>query len=335
MASAASKDILTLMRGQVPVSSFLGSLGGTLRETRITAMLGYLIAHDPTSWKEFFSLKRPISAVGIEADYERDRADILVETASGRIIVEAKVVWTDPKNQVNKYDADQKYLLTNYVPNSAQRSRRLKYRTWARVGQFLESLVTKNGKPYVRHLAKELIMYMREHQLIRSKDSIEIYARELNDVLTVNTFLKCHIYGCWLEKGGGTISRALYFAPHFGQRVAREHPGIFSGVSYVAKIEAVEVVDTWPSFIAAAKRQQSGWWVKKHKRVLLEMRQRWGYWNERHQRNFAFLGTPRLVFNPPINKDLLQKGKGFLSRRTFSFDELFEAWSKSSLARIR
>lgn len=35
-------DILTLMRGQVPVTSFLGSLGGTLRETRITAMLGYL-----------------------------------------------------------------------------------------------------------------------------------------------------------------------------------------------------------------------------------------------------------------------------------------------------
>ena len=44
------------------------------------------------------------------------------------------------------------------------------------------------------------------------------------------------------------------------------------------------------------------------------------------QAGFLFLSKPRLVFNPPVLKDNLQKGKGWLSKRTFSFDELFEAW---------
>ena len=324
------------MRGQVPVTSFLGSLGGSLRETRITAMLGYLIAHDPNQWGAFFSLKKPISTVKIEEfDYARDRADIVIETTAERIVVEAKVVWADPKEQANKYEGSRKFLFTNFVPASTHSSRRVRYISWEEVGRFLGLLGTRTGKPYVRHLAKELIQYMREHQLVRSKDSVEIYARELNNELTINTFLKAHIYGCWLEKDGGKIARALYFAPHFGQHIAGSHPGIHRGISYLAKIEAVEVVDTWASFLAAAKRQRGGWWLKKHKDLLKQLRRDWTSWDTKNQRSFAFLSTPRLVFNPPINKDLLQKGKGWLSKNEFSFDELFEAWGKSSSAKIK
>lgn len=328
-------DMLTLMRGQIPVTSFLGSLGGTLRETRITAMIGYLIAHAPEKWGHLFELKKPISMVGIEANYAKDRADILVESTSVRVVVEAKVAPVDPSEQVTKYKAHRKYLFTTFIPRSKHNSKTVRYISWERVSALLESLSSTNSKPYIRHLAKELIMYMREHQLIRSKDSIEIYARELNDVLTVDTFLKCHIYGCWLEKGGGTISRALYFAPHFGQKIATLHSGVYRGISYVAKIEAVEVTDTWESFLEAARKQRGGSWLNKHHRLLQELRRKWGHWNVERQRSFAFLSKPRLVFNPPINKDLLQKGRGFLSRRTFAFDELFEAWGKSSSAKIK
>lgn len=323
------------MRGQMPVTSFLGSLGSSLRETRITAMLGYLIAHAPEPWQEYFGFDKPISSVCIEADYERDRADIYIAAGAKSIIVEAKVTWSDPREQVKKYNAQRKYLLTNYHPTSSNVNRSLKYVSWLEVSVVLEKLAKNAAKPHVRHLSKELILYMKEHQLIPSKDSIEIYARELNDELTVNIFLKCHLYGCWLEKSGGTISRALYFAPHFGQLVAQSHPGIYSGISYVAKIEAIEVVDTWDSFISAAKRQRKGWWVKKHQDALDKLRLQWKDWDENNRRSIAFLGVPRLVFNPPINKELLQKGKGWLSRRTFSFDELFEAWSKSSSVKIK
>lgn len=325
-------DTLTLMRGQVPVTSFLGSLGGTLRETRVTAMIGYLIAHDPVRWGRYLKTSKPISSVQIEADYEKDRADIVVDTTDERIVIEAKVTWTDPKAQVAKYPASRTVMLTNYAPSSAFASKRLRYLSWESLAIFLNTLST--SKPHVRHLAKELIGYMREHQLIRSKDTVEIYAREINDRLTTNTFLKARIYGCWLEKGGGTISRAMYFAPHFGQWIAKEHPGIFSGISYVAKIEAVEVTDTWESFLAAARKWRGAWWLKKHRDLMKEFRQGWT-WNSKTQRNIAFLGTPRLVFNPPINKNLLQKGHGWLSRRTFTFDELFNAWALSGTAQVK
>jgi hypothetical protein len=335
MTNATQTNTLTLMRGQVPVTSFLGSLGGTLRETRITAMIGYLISHYPEPWQNFFSMKKPISSVGIEADYERDRADVVIDSTAERVIVEAKVVWADPREQAKKYDGSRKFLFTNFIPPSEYSSPRVRYVDWDDVSQFLNTIAKSGAKPYVRHLSKELINYMKEHQLIRSRDSVEIYARELNDELTVNTFLKANIYGCWLERGGGTIARSLYFAPHFGKYIASEHPGIYTGISYLAKIEAVEVVDTWKSFLAAARKVRGGWWLNKHHDLLRQLRRGWGDWDEKNQRSFAFLATPRLVFNPPINKDLLQKGKGWLSRRTFSFDELFAAWGKSASARIR
>ena len=37
------------------------------------------------------------------------------------------------------------------------------------------------------------------------------------------------------------------------------------------------------------------------------------------------LNKPRLVFNPPINKDNLQEGKGFLSKHYYTFEQFFEA----------
>ena len=323
------------MRGQTPVTSFLGAFGGALRETRITAMLGYLIAHDPDSWKDFFSLADQIASVEIEADHEKDRSDILIETPNERVIIEAKVEWVDPKFQAKKYDADRKYFLTNYIPDSGHNARKLQYISWTQLGKQLDLISRRASKPYIRHLSKELGLYMKEHQLIRGTDTVEIYARDLNDDITVETFLRCNIYGCWLEKDGGTISRASYFAPYFGQHIARQHTGISSGISYVAKIESIEVVDTWKSFLSAAGRTRGLAWIKKHQEILNTLRRNWRVWDKDHRRNIAFLGTPRLVFNPAINKDLLQKGKGYLSRRTFSFDELFEAWSKSSSARIR
>lgn len=329
------RDKITLMRGRTPVMSFLGTLGSSLRETRLTAMIGYLISHYPKPWEEFLQLKEPVSAVVVEADYQLDRADVLVETPTEQIIIEAKVTPIDPKEQVNKYFGHRKYLFTNFIPPPNHFSKTVFYVSWDKFEQFLNNHVVKSTKPYIKHLAKELILYMREHQLVRSQDSVEIYARELNDELTVSTFLKCHIYACWLEKGGGKIAKALYFAPHFGQKIAREHPGVYSGISYVAKIEALETVDTWQSFLAAAKRQRGSRWLKKHRVILKQLRNAWGSWNEKNPRNFAFLATPRLAFNPPINKDLLQKGKGWLSRRTFSFDELFDAWGRSGSAKIK
>ena len=65
------------------------------------------------------------------------------------------------------------------------------------------------------------------------------------------------------------------------------------------------------------------WWNSYHE-IMQSLRREWTPWNIQH--SFLLLGEPRLVFNPPIRKENLQSGKGWLSRRFFSFDELFAAW---------
>ncbi len=159
--------------------------------------------------------------------------------------------------------------------------------------------------------------------MIRTKESVEIYAREINNEETLALFLKARMYGCHYEKRS-RLADALYFAPHFGQRIARNHPGVQVGISYIAGIERIEVVDTWSDFLQTVREVRGKQWLNGHIRLLQPLR-RGKDWRDT-KRSFLFLSAPRLVFNPPVLKDSLQKGKGWLSKRTFSFDKLFDAW---------
>ena len=110
-------------------------------------------------------------------------------------MVEAKVSWSDPRIQASKYDGNRKYLLTNYIPVSKTATRSVHYITWSTLATFLKNISSRTGKGYVRHLEKELIEYMIQHQLIRTNDSVEIYARELNNEVTIGTLLEVpHIW---------------------------------------------------------------------------------------------------------------------------------------------
>ena len=80
--------------------------------------------------------------------------------------------------------------------------------------------------------------------MIQTNKSVEIYAREVNNEETLALFLKAQMYGCRYEKSS-RLAEAHYFAPHFGQQIARDHPGVRVGISYIASIERVEVVETW------------------------------------------------------------------------------------------
>jgi hypothetical protein len=162
--------------------------------------------------------------------------------------------------------------------------------------------------------------------MIKATESLEIYAREINEPITLALFIQGHIYGCDYEKNN-KVKRAQYFAPHFGKSISRQQPGIFIGVSYVAKIEQVFVATTWSDFKDGVCEYRGKQWWNSHAELLnsLHHHPRWE-WNKHSDRSFLLLGEPRLVFNPPIHKEKLQKGKGWLSRRFFSFDDLFAAW---------
>ena len=160
--------------------------------------------------------------------------------------------------------------------------------------------------------------------MIKTKESVEIYAREINETNTLVLFLKAQLYGCYYDKSS-RLPEALYFAPHFGQKISENYPGIRVGLSYIARIEEVVNVVTWNELVEIIRERRGKNWLNKNKKFLEPIHKEWD-WKEKKKKSFLFLATPRLVFNPPVKKDMLQKGKGWLSRRFLAFDDLFSAW---------
>ena len=164
------------------------------------------------------------------------------------------------------------------------------------------------------------------HHMIKPQEPVEIYAREINEPMTLTLFLKSQLYGCWYD-AGSRLPQAKYFAPHFGRSIAETHPGVHIGISYIARIEEIAVVGDWEDFINTVKSIRNGTWLNKHRDEVYALKNHEGWdWKSDRKRAFLFLGQPRLVFTPPVKKENLQSGKGWLSKRFLSFDELFAAW---------
>lgn len=321
---------IALFRSGSIVSSLLGAFGSSLRETRLTSLLGFLISSDPKAFGQFFKLNHPILEVSLETHHstanESGRSDILLKTTHEEIIIEAKVGYHNPINQVNKYPGKKRIFLTNYIPSAKERKHRnISYFNWQAIANQLKE-ITKKKSSHIKFLCNDLIKYLEKYSMIKKNESLEIYAREINDEKTLNLFLKARIYGCYFEKRNKQ-AESLYFAPHFGYAIAKEHPGVSVGISYIAKIETVVVVSSWKEFIDAVVNVRSKSWLNSHSHYLNEIHKHWN-WKDKKLRSMLFLSEPRLVFNPSIKKDNLQSGKGWLSKRTFSFEELFAGWVK-------
>jgi hypothetical protein len=321
MQASAKSERIELLRGGSVVSSLAGAFGSALRETRLTAMLGYVVAHHPERFRESFGfLGRPLS-VSVERFDGADRSDICIETTERGCIIEAKVGATDPHRQSLKYSAKRRVLLTEHMASGKQTQLPgVKYLRWRDLVGPLQYLA-KKGDAHARFVSGDLLRYLEEHGMIKTNKQVEIYAREINTETTLELFLKAQMYGCEYQQGS-RLAEALYFAPHFGKHIARNYPGVQAGISYIARIERVEVGETWNDLLLAVREIRSRAWFNDQKALLQQLRRDWS-WD--HKRNFLFLSIPRLVFNPPVLKKNLQVGSGFLSKRSYSFDELFEA----------
>jgi len=324
------KDIkeeqIELLRGGSIVSTLIGAFGSSIKETRLTALLGYLIALEPEQFLATFGFKGKARSILLENREDVGRSDIRIETTSGVGIVEAKVGGVDPLGQSKQYKSNWTALLTQHSPAHRQRGlRSVKYINWQHIANLLDKLLHSHS-PKVRFISQDLRNYLEENGMIKKSESVEIYAREINEPVTLAMFLKAHIYGCWYESGS-RLPKAQYFAPHFGQSIAYTHPGVHVGVSYIARIEHVEVVEKWEDLVDAIISIRGKHWWKSNSPIIdpIKTNPDWD-WSGGKKRSFLFLSKPRLVFNPPVLKGNLQKGKGWLSKRFLSFDELFKAW---------
>ncbi len=323
MKSASNKpqlEEIPLLRGGNVVSSFAGSFGAGLRETRLTAMLGYLIAQAPESLKGLLPFMKGIRSVSLESYHGLDRSDILIQTGDGDVVVEAKVDATDPFVQSRKYRAAKRVLVTAFTPGSRHADlRNTIYVRWSEVASHLKPL-RASINPAIKFISTDLIRYLEEHHMISRPNPVEIYAREINNEETFDLFLRGRIYHC-LHKGNSRLPEALYFAPHFGQFLSELRPGIRPGISYLARIEAVEVVDRWEEFRRCVRAERGEAWGRQNRKLLEGIK-----WRGSRPHSVVFLGEPRLVFNPPIPKSNLQEASGILVKHFFSFEDLFAGW---------
>lgn len=309
-----------VMRGGQVVSTLTGALGRSVKETRITAVLGYLMALQPEPFLCLFGFPGLPNQVGIETSHEDGRSDILVETSLGTGIVEAKLDASDPLKQSRRYPAQWIALLCRRRPPAVPR-RGVRYVHWDELAMVLRKL-RGSGSAIAKVLSADLERYLEDSNVTKRRESVEIYAREINEPVTLGLFLKSRLYGCEYT-AGSRLGEAMYFAPHFGQRIAADYPGVTTGISYVSQIEAVHVASKWRELMDLLVAERGRTWCRQQKDQLDALHRRWSWPS---QRFFLFLGEPRLVFNPPVRKEKLQKGSGWLSRRFLSFDELFRAW---------
>ncbi len=313
-------------RGNI-VSSLGSSFGGSLRETRLTAIIGYLISLAPKPFLNLFGIEAIPIEINLELSEDNGRSDIQIVTKRGKAVIEAKINSIDPLKQAQRYDAKYRVLLTNYKPGGQNTGKKNHYVTWQDIADICCSL-RKHSDYRVKFLSQDLITYLGEHKMIRRDDMVEIYAREINEEKTLTLFLHGRLYGCDFKKNS-RIAEANYFAPHFGQKIANLHPGISVGISYVAQIERVAIVESIKDVKNIIREIRGKAWLNNNMHLVQPILSSWSWKNVK--RFFLFLEEPRLVFNPAVQKELLQKGKGFLSKQYLTFNELFKAWSGKSL----
>ena len=111
-------------------------------------------------------------------------------------MVEAKVTATDPFRQSLKYPAKWRVLLTEHAASGKQkRLRAVKYLRWRDLMELLQQLAgSKDNR--ARFVSRDLLSYLEEHSMIKTNESVEIYAREINEEETLALFLKAQMYVC-------------------------------------------------------------------------------------------------------------------------------------------
>ena len=86
---------VSILRSNRAVGNFFGAFGNSIKETRLTAALAYLIAKEPSPFLTVFRLKGNPTDVLIEnVTKDRGRSDIQTRTDKGEdVVIEAKIAY--------------------------------------------------------------------------------------------------------------------------------------------------------------------------------------------------------------------------------------------------
>lgn len=339
-------NALRLTRSAEDVGAFLSALG-SLRETRLTATLGFLVARFPAEFGPLLGLKfGPADEISLEETDGGDRYDVLIRNSGDEHIIEGKIGPSQRINQLTRYIASRRRVdrrkpaLTivddgSEFSQSRQRSfekvrrsvRALHFATWSDVARVCQSIARKrkhiSSDPLGAAIAQDLADHLKENYMTTEQHP-EIYLRDISDVPSVELYFRHHIYKCQ-NKFYNSARKNLYFAPYFTRKTADEVSGVNlvpvgEGISFISRVKSVHVVpkrDLLP-FLKERKHptaKEAAETIRKsarEKEVLVML-----------------LGEPRLLFISPITKHKLKRlgnfGVGAMGSRSCTLDDLLQA----------
>lgn len=335
---------LRLTRATQDIRSFL-SIFGPVRETRLTAVLGYLVARFPDNFGPLFGFQHsPGDEISVEETDAGDRYDVLIRQSGEDHIIEGKIGPTQNLAQLLRYirsrKSARKPILTvvddgsEFHQSQQEAFRKLKrqvkdlrFVTWGQVAKVCQNIARRRqyvlADPAGTTIASEFAVHLQENNMTTEAQP-EIYLRDVSDIESVQLYFRHHIYKCQ-SKFYNSAHRNLYFAPYFTHQMAHAISEdnlvpVGEGISFISRIRKVQVVETrevlaylkadkHPSPIEAADIIRKS---HRPKDVLLIM-----------------LGEPRIMFLSPVTKAKLSKkipfGTGAMGSRSCLFDDLLAA----------
>ena len=320
-------DNTIIMRAGHASSDLLSAFSSTAKETRLTAFLGYLIAQRVSSILDLFNLNTfEILEVQLEKHVETQRVDIFVISDAKITIIEAKLHYDNPIKQLmvqaaesKRYFPEAEIELIGITNNRFIKHPKVRIITWQGIADSLPA--SDNQK--IKVFTEDFKLTLENRGLAMPEEQYDIYAREVGHIPAATSFLKVHMYFCDYMKNS-KVEKCRYFAPHFTAKVATVVPGTRHGVAYLSEIYQVEYIEDIQSFkkliISHIKRNK----LKNAYPEIFDFIDSIEIDFDK-PKLVLLLNKPRLVFNPPINKDNLQEGKGFLSKHYYTFEQFFEA----------
>lgn len=339
-------NTLRLTRASQDVGSFL-SVFGELRETRLTAVLGFLVAQFPGEFGDLLGFRHSsLDEVSVEETDEGTRYDLLIRRSGETHIIEGKIGPTQRVDQLLRYirrvrkQTGRRPALTvvddgSQFSQSRQRSfqrvqrevRSLRFVTWSEVAALCGDIVRKKRNATRTHLgtviARELAQQLQENNMTTDPQP-EIYLRDVSSTSSVELFFRHHIYKCQ-SRYYNSARRNLYFAPYFTRTMADTISEVNlvpvgEGISFVSRIHSVQVIDK-RDILAFLKEHRHPHAKEAADLIIRSHRAR--------DILLMLLGVPRLLFLSPVTKGKLSKsqrfGRGAMGSRSCSFDDLLAA----------
>lgn len=320
-----------LFRNSKSVNNLFSALGD-LRETTLTACLGYLISEYPESFGSLFVPKgHSIQRVIVEHhDNDTDRYDVVIVCDKSSVTLEAKLGFRQQSKQVDRYLNNLKkksglQLLDQGSHDACTWVRTLKGPkpiTWADACAHLEKTIrTKAAQrnEAAWGVAQEFIKYLEANRMSNSMDR-EIYVRDMSGD-SISLLFQHKIYKCQPKFYSSAVGNR-YFAPYFTTKA----PGDFSqvsmiriekGISWIFPIKKIELVKNSEVIPLLRKDGRSN--PKEIAKKILR-----GHSRLHKEVLIFFLEDPFMAFMTPISKTKLGL-TGAMGSRNFTFRTLFSA----------